>query len=215
MLAEVLADFDAAAGKSRPSPAVLDVGCGEGFLLGSLAAARPMRAHGVDISVPAIDLAAKRWPGPAWIVANADRKLPWPDRSFDFVLSITARRNGPEIRRVLAASGRALLALPAEDDLVELREAVLGRAELRDRAAKAVDELRPDLELLARRRVSRKIVLDARGVRDVLAAAYRGGRRSERARVERIGRLEVTMSRELLLFRPRGGGPRGGARADR
>ena len=204
MLDAVIELFDAAAGQPRPAPAsVLDLGCGEGFLLGSLAAAREVRACGVDISTPANELAAPRWPAPAWIVANADRRLPWPDGAFDFVMSITARRNAPEIRRLLAPAGRALLAVPGEDDLVELREAVLGRGDLRDRSAKLVDELRPELELVSRRSVRRTAVLDPQAVRDLLAATYRGGRRHERARAEKLGGLEVTMSRELLLFRPR------------
>src|SRR5215468_10027684 len=36
---------------------VLDAGCGDGFYLGSLARETRLRAHGVDISVPAVDLA--------------------------------------------------------------------------------------------------------------------------------------------------------------
>jgi 23S rRNA (guanine745-N1)-methyltransferase len=73
----------AAAGDS-----VLDAGCGEGFYLGSLAHVTGCKGHGVDISVPAIEAAAKRYPGCEWIVANADRFLPYADDSFSLVLSI-------------------------------------------------------------------------------------------------------------------------------
>src|SRR5438445_5183091 len=86
---------------ARSSDVVLDAGCGDGFYLGSLAAQTGFRAHGVDISVPAIDLAARRYPGCEWIVANADRFVPYGDRSFSIVLSITARMNSVEFRRVL------------------------------------------------------------------------------------------------------------------
>src|SRR3954470_9156321 len=37
------------------SDTILDAGCGDGFYLGSLAAATGCRAHGVDIAIPAID----------------------------------------------------------------------------------------------------------------------------------------------------------------
>jgi 23S rRNA (guanine745-N1)-methyltransferase len=60
---------------------VLDVGCGEGYFLGSLAQERAVEAHGVDLSVPAIDLAARRWPGVSWWVVNADRASTWHSRS--------------------------------------------------------------------------------------------------------------------------------------
>ncbi len=182
---------------------MLDVGCGDGFLLASLAAARPIDAHGTDISVPAIELAAKRHPGATWVVANADRFLPWADGSFDLVTSITARRNGPEFRRLLARGGRALVALPGEDDLIQLREALLGRGTRRDRAAKAEQDLAADFTLLSRRTVRRSARLEPAALRDMLAATYRGGRARERERIAAIGPLQVTLSRDLLLFRPR------------
>src|SRR5438552_3601497 len=44
---------------------VLDAGCGEGYYLGSLGA---LHACGIDISVPAVELAARRYPHCQWIV---------------------------------------------------------------------------------------------------------------------------------------------------
>ena len=76
---------------ASPSDVVLDAGCGEGFYLGSLATAAGFDANGVDISIPAIDAAARRYPEAEWVVANADRALPYLDHSFSLILSITAR----------------------------------------------------------------------------------------------------------------------------
>ena len=90
---------------------VLDAGCGDGFYLGSLARAAGFDAHGVDISIPAVDAAARTYPEYEWIVANADRFLPYSDRSFSIVLSITARMNAAEFRRVLRDQGRLLVAV--------------------------------------------------------------------------------------------------------
>ncbi|HYA17335.1 MAG TPA: hypothetical protein VEF06_07710, partial [Bryobacteraceae bacterium] len=56
-----------AAARVADSDIVLDAGCGDGFYLGHLAGER----HGVDISVPAIDAAARRFPDCEWVVANA------------------------------------------------------------------------------------------------------------------------------------------------
>src|SRR5579864_8898608 len=78
---------------ASPNDSVLDAGCGDGFYLGSLARETGFDAHGVDISVPAVDAAARRYPGCEWIVANADRALPYADSTFSVVLSITARMN--------------------------------------------------------------------------------------------------------------------------
>src|SRR5207237_1282383 len=115
------------------SDIVLDAGCGDGFYLGSLARQTGFAAYGVDISVPAVDAAARRYPDCEWIVANADRFVPYADRSFSIVLSITARMNAVEFRRVVRDDGRLLVALAAPDDLIELRGAG------RDRSARTLE----------------------------------------------------------------------------
>src|SRR5665213_3699615 len=104
-----------------PGDVVLDAGCGDGYYLGSLARECGFDAHGVDISIPAVDAAARRYPSVEWIVANADRFLPYAGRSFSIVLSITGRMNAGEFRRVLQDDGRLLVALAAPDDWSELR----------------------------------------------------------------------------------------------
>jgi len=201
-VAAILEALDSVSRRTKADPpAVLDLGCGEGYLLGSLARERKIDGFGVDISVPAIELAAKTYPELTWIVANADRRLPLPDAAFDFVMSVTARRNGAELARLLSRGGRALVVVPGPDDLAELREAVLGRAENRDRTASAIEELAPHLKLVTRRSLRRKTRYAANEVRDLLAATYRGGRTRERERAEEIGEMEITSSRELLLFR--------------
>ena len=59
----------------------------EGFYLGTFARQTGFDAHGIDISIPAIDAAARRYPGCEWIVGNADRFVPYADRSFSIVMS--------------------------------------------------------------------------------------------------------------------------------
>ena len=91
-----------------PGEAALDVGCGDGHYLGALTVRFGCEGHGVDISVAAIDAAARRYPALHWTVANADRVLPYADASFRVVSSITARRNAVEFRRVLRDDGTLL-----------------------------------------------------------------------------------------------------------
>jgi 23S rRNA (guanine745-N1)-methyltransferase len=174
-----------------PSDVVLDAGCGDGFYLGSLAREIGFDAHGVDISIPAVDAAARRYPECEWIVANADRFLPYGDRSFSVVLSITGRMNAGEFRRVLRDDGRLLVALAAPEDLIELR----GKG--RDRVGRTVETFANDFALVDRRRVGTTADLDAAAVHDVLLSVYRP------MRSEPIEAMRVTFSLDLLLFRPR------------
>jgi 23S rRNA (guanine745-N1)-methyltransferase len=183
--------------------AVLDVGCGEGFYLGSLAGERPIEAHGIDISTPAIDLAARRWPDVLWFVVNADRALPYGDASFDLALSLTARRNAPEVRRVLRPAGRLIVAVPGEDDLIELREAVLGERVQRNRVDGALVDFSSHFELQSHRTLRRTARLSVAEIRDVLAATYRGARDSERRRLADLASMDVTQAYDLLVFGPR------------
>jgi 23S rRNA (guanine745-N1)-methyltransferase len=185
----------------HPGAAVLDVGCGEGYYLGSLAARGGIEAHGLDLSVPAVELAARRYPGSMWVVANADRFLPYATGSFDLVLSLDARLSAAEIRRVLAPEGRLLVAVPAPDDLVELRAAVLGEGVLRDRLVRVGEMLAPDFVLEDRQTVRQTALLDAGALRDALAATYRGARRSRLARLDGTAEMEVTLAHDLARFR--------------
>jgi 23S rRNA (guanine745-N1)-methyltransferase len=175
---------------ASPSDVILDAGCGEGFYLGTLARETDFDAHGVDISIPAVDAAARRYPGCEWIVANADRCMPYADRSFSIVMSITARMNMGEFQRVLRDDGRLLVALPAPEDLVELRGAG------RDRVARTVDTLAQGFTLADRSHVVTSADLDAAGVQDVLHSIYRP-MQSQPAKAMRL-----TFSLDLLLFRP-------------
>src|SRR5438309_8674741 len=147
---------------ARPSDIVLDAGCGDGYYLGTLAGQTGFDAHGVDISTAAVDAAARRYRGCEWIVANADRFQPYADRSFSIVLSITGRMNAGEFRRVVRDDGRLLIALPAPDDLIELRGAG------RDRVARTVETFAGGFTLVDRRSVTTTADLDAAGVHDVL-----------------------------------------------
>jgi 23S rRNA (guanine745-N1)-methyltransferase len=185
-LLDAIAEILAASGDD----VVLDAGCGDGFYLGSLACQTGCSAHGVDISVPAIEAAARRYPECEWIVANADRFLPYAERFFSVVMSITARMNTHEFRRVLRDDGRLLIALPAPDDLIELRGSG------HDRTARTIQEFAPSFALADRRSVTTTADLDVAAVQDVLLSIYRP-LRSRPAEA-----LRVTFSLDLLLFRP-------------
>ena len=166
---------------------ILDAGCGDGFYLGSL----PGNGHGVDISIPAVDAAARRYPACQWIVANADRFIPYADQSFSLVMSITGRMNAPEFRRVITDDGRLLIALPAPDDLEELR------GPGRDRTERTIAEFAEGFTLIDRHRATTTADLDAEAVQDVLHSIYR-------PRLSRpVTAMRLTFSLDLLVFKVR------------
>ena len=169
---------------------VLDAGCGDGFYLGSLAGQAGFAAHGVDISIAAIDLAARRYTACEWIVANADRFVPYADQSFSLVLSITARMNSADFRRVLRDDGRLLVAVSAPGDLAELR------GEGRDRVERTVNTFAGNFKLVGQHRLTSTADLDAAAVHDVLVSVYRP------LRSRAVAAMRVTFSLDLLLFRP-------------
>ncbi len=169
----------------------MDAGCGEGFYLGNLARHSGVEGHGIDISIPAVEAAARRYSECEWVVANADRLVPYAERSFSVVLSITARMNVAEFRRVLREDGRLLIAVAAPDDLIELRGSG------RDRVARTVDDFANGFTLIDQRSVSNSVDLDEEGVRDVLLSVYRP------LVQEPVRAMRVTFSLDLLLFRPK------------
>jgi 23S rRNA (guanine745-N1)-methyltransferase len=169
---------------------VLDAGCGDGFYLGTLSRQNGFAAHGVDISIPAVDAAARRYPECEWIVANADRFVPYAPRSCSLILSITARMNADEFRRVLRDDGRLLVAAPAPRDLIELRG--IGR----DRVDSIVERFSQHFKLSDRRRFLTAADLDADAVRDILLSIYRP------MQAQPAVAMSVTLSLDFLLFRP-------------
>jgi 23S rRNA (guanine745-N1)-methyltransferase len=174
----------------------LDAGCGDGFYLASLAARFGWKAHGIDISIPATDVAARRYRGCEWVVANADRLIPYSDASFSLVLSINGRMNAPEFRRVLNDQGRLLVAVPAADDLIELRGAG------RDRVPRTVATFADAFRLVEHRKISTSAELDEASIRDVLHSVYRP-RQPEQPRAETPRARRITFSLDVLMFAPK------------
>lgn len=183
---------------------ILDAGCGEGYSLGSILSDFPVAdAWGVDISVPAIEAAARKYPAGHWVVANADRFLPFGEGSFDVVISITARKNSPEFHRVISPEGRLIVVIPAEDDQIELREAVLGEGAMKDRAEGTVAHFSDNFVLEGEENLRYTVDLDAEALRDLFALSYRGARHQAAERLAQISRLAVTLSYRIFCFRPR------------
>ncbi|HKR66833.1 MAG TPA: methyltransferase domain-containing protein [Thermoanaerobaculia bacterium] len=184
----------------RERATLLDVGCGEGHHLAAFRDAYSIEGCGIDISVPTIELAAKRHRNCLWIVGNADRFLPFADASLDAITSITARMNPEEFRRVLAPEGTLLIAIPGPDDLLELRATILGEPIERDRVERTVALFSPFFTLRKHETIRHVARLDRGAILDVMSSSYRGLRTREREKLEQIDAMDVTLSRDLLIF---------------
>lgn len=74
---------------AREGETLLDVGCGTGFFT-RLLAAQGLWATGLDLRKDWLDFARSHGdPGLSWVAGDA-RKLPFPDASFDHVVSVAA-----------------------------------------------------------------------------------------------------------------------------
>ena len=183
-----------------PDAVVADLGCGSGELLIALAEAGVRRSIGIDLSTAAVARAAKRAPALTWIVANADRRIPLLDRSAARLLSVHARRHPAECARVLAPGGWLLVAVPAPNDLIELRTHVLGPVEERSRIDAVLSEHADRFALHTQFSVRLRYRLERPALLDLLAGTYRGARSSAAAAVATLSTLEVTFASDVAIF---------------
>ena len=103
---------------------VLDAGCGEGYYLTKLQEQLPEAEFaGIDISKDAVRFAAVRNKNALWLTGTA-AALPFPDNSFDCVLSMFALTVEQEFARVLRQGGHYLQVIAGEDHLMGLKQII-------------------------------------------------------------------------------------------
>lgn len=185
-----------------PDPVVVDLGSGTGDALAMLAGRLTCRGMGIDLSTAAAEHAARRFRQLTWVVANADRRLPLLDDSVDLILSLHGRRNPNEAARVLKHAGCLLVAVPAPDDLVELRQFVQGEAAARERISALLSGHERAFVVVDRFEARTRARLEREMLLDLLRATYRGERTSVADRIADLTSLDVTLASECVVMKP-------------
>lgn len=108
------------------SATLLDAGCGEGYYTAGIFSAFQnagcsLQVAGVDLSKPALKLAARRIPEGEFAVASVYH-LPVADAWADLLLDCFAPLAAEEYARVLKPGGTFLYVVPAPEHLWELKE---------------------------------------------------------------------------------------------
>ncbi len=112
-----------------PYSNILDAGCGEGYYLGQLQHTLEQNVPdaqceyiGLDISKEAMRMAAKRYKGLRFVVANLKERIVFADNSLHVLLNMFAPRNVAEFARVVKLGGTAIIVIPSPQHLQQLRE---------------------------------------------------------------------------------------------
>jgi 23S rRNA (guanine745-N1)-methyltransferase len=189
---------------------VLDSGCGTGYYLEALLAARPSwDALALDVSVDAV-AATVRATGAVGVVADVWRPLPVRSDRADVVLCVFAPRNASEFARVLVPGGRLVVVTPTSAHLQELRASgrVIGIQE--DKLGHLDATLGASFELVERRSLEYTVDLTGREARSLAGMGPSGHHaaagdpdRSPASSEEDRARTRVTVAVDASVYTPR------------
>lgn len=183
---------------------ILDAGCGEGYytsaIFGDLNQSNiTVEMFGIDISKIAVEMAAKRRDGIIYSAASVFH-IPVRTDGCNMVITLFAPYCGEEFQRVLTADGILIMAIPSENHLWEMKQAIY------DKPYK--NKVKPyDLdgfELLENNRITYKITLknqeDIQSLFSMTPYYYRTAA-EQKKRLECLDVLETTVDFELLAYR--------------
>lgn len=187
---------------AAPLGRMLELGCGDGFFLGHVAAThRITTSYGLDLSVDAVKLAAKTHRTALILRSDLLQPLPFADGSLDLVQSIFAPRPLAEIRRVLRPGGYALFVHPQADHWQELRAflplAKIGEEKLSSADLVGFEPVRTQ-ELRAPRELTHSLLVD---LVEMSPSIHRLTREGTPWQSQLPAALTATLSVRVALFR--------------
>ncbi|ANF59646.1 hypothetical protein A5892_12130 [Halotalea alkalilenta] len=187
---------------ARQPGRMLDIGCGEGHYTGAFAEALAqtpanppkITVYGMDISKPAVRLAAKRHRSAAFCVASI-RELPYLDSSFDLVSRIYAPSEPSELHRVIRPGGELLIVTPGKRHLHSLRELLYAQVQEHDEE----DPPPPGFALTDSAKIGHRMTLDGAQALDLLRMTPFAWRADESLRQQIAKRSRFDCEAEFLI----------------
>lgn len=183
---------------------ILDAGCGEGYYTSAISdylqrSEIQVEMYGIDISKIAVEMAAKRKNKITYSAASVFH-IPVGDGTCDMVVTLFAPYCGEEFRRVLVPGGTLIMAIPSENHLWEMKQAIY------DIPYK--NQVKPyELEgfrLAEKKRITYRIALESQeDIQSLFAMTpyYYRTAVNQKERLGRLDRLETTVDFELLAYR--------------
>ena len=189
---------------------ILDAGCGEGYYLGRLQHALKERLPdvqceyiGLDIAKEAMRMAAKRYKGPHFVVANLKERLVFASDTLHILLNIFAPRNVEEFARVLMRGGIALVIIPTPQHLQQLREK-LGLLSIEEHKQEhVIEQFAPHFTFVGATNVSETISLSNSEVRQAVMMTPNYWHMSDEVKrvMDEMNGMEVEIGFTCLVFR--------------
>lgn len=204
-VARALTEQAVAAAAGRPG-IVVDLGAGTGhYLRAVLEALEGPAGLALDLSKYALRRAARAHPRVGAVVCDTWAPLPVGDAVASLLLNVFAPRNGPEMRRVLAPGGRALVVTPTARHLHELVGALGLLSVEQDKGRRVQQRLAPSLTVVDEVPVEYTVALPHAAARAAVAMGPSAWHLTPDALSAGVDRLpdpvEVTVSVTVTRYR--------------
>ena len=181
---------------------LLDIGCGEGYYTAALAQIA-QDVIGLDISKPAIQLAARAHRELTWLVASG-ADLPLADQSVDLLTCLFTQLHVREMQRVLQDAAHVLVVTPGPDHLWALRAGLFEQV-IAHEPDKFLAEFERGFECVQRRELRFDLEVSNAALRQLLCMTPYVWKAApeRRAQVEQRTGLRTQAAFSLMLFRKR------------
>lgn len=183
---------------------ILDVGCGEGYYLSRLKdyineKKNNVNYFGMDISKDAVKSAARDEKQCFFAAAN-NYHLPVKNKSADVVLSVFSPIDINEIMRVIKKDGIFVRVLPRKDHLIELRNIIYDKVNLKDKVYVADENL---CEYIKEENVTFTMNLNKEEIQSLLKMTphYWKSTEEKKKELENYDNLRITVDMRIGVFK--------------